>query len=110
MLSDSLSWKWSDLLNSNYPRVGSSACLEFRFNVKGDFARAQNHFLGQAITEVFRDSRLEDIAWSEVLDVRVGSRVFKADFWSGDNQRFSVVAKHLSTEDVEVVGWGCALS
>jgi hypothetical protein len=110
MLSDSLSWEWSDLFDSDYPRVRSSACLEFRFNVKGDFARAQNHFLGRAITKVFRNSRLEDIAWSEFLDVGVCSRVFEADFWSGDNQRFSVVAKHLSAKYVEVVGWGCALS
>ena len=31
-------------------------------------------------------------------------------FWSGQDQGFAVRSQHLTAEDVEIVGWGRALS
>lgn len=60
-------------------------------------------------SEFTGDSGLEFRADSELIQLRHCFRVFETDLGSCDHERLPEVSKHLSPQDVEVIGWGCAL-
>ena len=60
-------------------------------------------------TELSGDSGLEFRPDSELIELRHCFRVFETDLGSSDHERLSEVSEHLSPQDVEVIGWGCAL-
>ena len=87
--------------------------LDGSLDVKGDLARAKDQLLNltwiAAAIEVPRDRWLESGLRREFILHRDRFRVLEANLGSRNDKRLAVVAEHLSTQNVEIIGWGCAL-
>ena len=99
----------SNLLNSDNPDIARSV-LKVRHNVKVDLTRAKHNQVTLGIIQLVYKDWLESLTWRKVVHFRSSQWVLQSNFWSGHDQRLSVRSQHLTTQDMEIVGWSCALS
>ena len=87
--------------------------LDGSLDIEGDLARAEDQPLDLAwiaAIEVSRNRWLEAGLWCEFFLHRDGFRMLEANLWSRNDKRLAIVAKHLTAQNVEIVGRGRALS